>query len=149
MARWFEQSDKARRNRFLKLGEIDEVPRLTDEEAVLRGAELLGEAFVWTVGLTVVLHQFSIEQDDKKEELEEKEKRRVRKELALHQTELRILERIGSLEARLDHTLSLLATEKQRKQLAGPEVPITTAASPEVKQQRSGWRGFLGGWLGL
>eukprot|EP00613_Pedinella_sp_CCMP2098_P024263 CAMPEP_0171700370 /NCGR_PEP_ID=MMETSP0991-20121206/10491_1 /TAXON_ID=483369 /ORGANISM="non described non described, Strain CCMP2098" /LENGTH=166 /DNA_ID=CAMNT_0012289571 /DNA_START=45 /DNA_END=542 /DNA_ORIENTATION=+ len=105
IARSFENTEIAKESRHLKSGEKLEREMLTPEEAVERGAEILGEGILWGAGLAVVVHQFWQDEDDDSTLREEAEERHKATEAALHTeikaTEARLMARIDTLEARV------------------------------------------------
>lgn len=112
----FERGALARRNRrSLNPLELVTVTDLTDEQAASRGAEIVGEGTVWALGLAVVLHQYLQDEDTSIEAArvqaacQEQHETAVR--AALDASELRVLERIASLE----RTLAALADEEERR----------------------------------
>jgi hypothetical protein len=106
LARNFEKWRVSSLNRDLAVGEKRLLEaRLTQEEAVHKGAALLGESILWITGSAVVLHQYLREKEDENEvaaaEQERLDQQEARIYAAIYASEARITARISNLEARL------------------------------------------------
>lgn len=106
LARNFEKWRVSSLNRDLAVGEKRLLEaRLTQEEAVHKGAALLGESILWITGSAVVLHQYLREKEDENEvaaaEQERLDQKEARIYAAIYASEARITARISNLEARL------------------------------------------------
>jgi len=106
LANYIESSEAARRNRFLVPGKQKVTRVLTEEAAVTKGSELVGEAILWGVGIAVVVHQQLREDDDGAEEKAEAAAMEVERAADLRrvvaESEGRVLARINDFEAKLD-----------------------------------------------
>ena len=97
LARTLDARD-VRRHKTLFGGEQLVSTPLTEEEAVKKGADILGECVVWGVGLSVLLHQTNQEREAAEAEKLLKEKRREEKRRALLELEKRLVDRLSRLE---------------------------------------------------
>jgi hypothetical protein len=106
LANYFESSEAARRNRFLVGKHRQAVPVLTEEAAVAKGSELVGEGMLWGVGIAVVLHQHFKEEDTEAEDAAAVAEGEARAATDLRAvvaaSEGRLLARLDALEARLN-----------------------------------------------
>jgi hypothetical protein len=140
LARYYENSEIARNSRFLKPSEVT-TERLSEEQAVHRGAEILGEGVLWTIGLSVLLHQYYKDQVDEKDELAAKEARRIDKEelfrLTVISSERKIIERIDALEARIDAQSEIVRQNE-----------LTTNIKAQLRTERIPRYEWLSSWLG-
>jgi hypothetical protein len=109
LARSFEKSRVSSVNRDLAEGEKRLLEtHLTQEEAMHKGAALLGESILWVTGSAVVLHQYLREKEDADEagtaEQERLDQQEVRIHAAISASEARLAARLSALEARLPHS---------------------------------------------
>ena len=112
LARSFERWRISSLNRDLAVGEKRVLEaHLTQEEAVHKGAALLGESILWITGSAVVLHQYLKEKEDEDEVAAAEQER-------LDQQEARIYAAIAASEARL--AARLVAFEARLAQRAPP-----------------------------
>lgn len=106
LARSFEKSRVSSVNRDLAEGEkrLSET-HLTQEEAMHKGAALLGESILWITGSAVVLHQYLREKEDEDEagvaEQERLDQQETRIRVAISASEARLTAQLSAFEARL------------------------------------------------
>jgi hypothetical protein len=102
LARAVDDAETDRKNRWLTPEMTPAVVHaFTEEQAVNRGAEILGEAAVWTVGLGLVLHQYVREEEAAQIEQQERRAHEAATRDAIDASERRILDRIAALEQEL------------------------------------------------
>lgn len=109
LARGFERRQADRYNRFLKPGEKLHKDELSDEQAIKRGAELLGEGMLWLTGISILLHQNYDEERQGDEQAVIDDMKRKQSELIIKEhvtsSEMRIMARIEALNRRIDKLL--------------------------------------------
>jgi hypothetical protein len=109
LARGFERRQAERHNRFLKPGEALQKDELSDEQAIQKGAELLGEGILWVSGISIVLHQTYNEEKEEDEKVVAHDVKRKASEVTIIESvlsaEKRIMDRIDHLNRRLDQLL--------------------------------------------
>lgn len=93
---------------------------MTSNLAVQRGAELLGEAFLWSIGVSILLHQHYRERDEKEREEKEKEKRRISKDEILRHllasSDDKILSEVRALDRKIDLLKASFEEQENRAQ---------------------------------